>query len=247
MNFSKEISDELNTISSLLGGIEKKNVFSVPAGYFDVLTIDILKRVNATSKADNLTVPEGYFENLTTSVLNKIKLLNDNDNPARELRALSPMLYSVQNENVFSVPAGYFKNLQNDILHKTISEAKVVAIKPKDSIWKYAAAAVVTGMIAVSSLMNFNSRQSAPVNESFVTPSAQTTAQFNNEQQINAAIAGLSDDEIIKYLDKTGTDADNELLTKSIDENGLPAANDYLLNDKTLDTYLNQSNKSSQN
>lgn len=253
MKFSTEISDELNNISSLLAGIEKKNIFSVPEGYFDVLSINILKKINTNSvefKIDKLTVPEGYFENLSTSVLNKIKSLHDD--PAQELRTLSPMLYSIQNENVFEVPESYFRNLQYDILHKVITKprTKVIEIKKRDSVWKYAVAAVVTGVIGLSLLMIFNtSHQSAvsKANELSVSTSIQTASQFKNEQQINAAIATLSDEEIIKYLEKTGNDVDNEILTTSIDENELPATKDYLLDEKTLDTYLNETDKNSQN
>jgi hypothetical protein len=41
MKLSKEISDELNNISPLLAGIEEKNIFSVPQGYFDELSIKL--------------------------------------------------------------------------------------------------------------------------------------------------------------------------------------------------------------
>jgi hypothetical protein len=252
MEISKEISEELNNISSLLAGIERKNIFSVPEGYFNVLSMDIFKKINTNSsefKTGKLTVPEGYFENLSASVLNKIKSLQGD--PAQELRALSPMLYSIQNENVFKVPESYFRNLQNDILEKVIikHQAKVVEIKKRDSVWKYAAAAVVTGAIGLSSLMFFNSsRQStlSKANGSAVS-SVQTASQFKNEQQLNAAIATLSEEEIIKYLERTGNEVDNEALTINIDENELPATKDYLLDEKTLDTYLNGTGKSSQN
>ena len=133
MKSSAEIFNELNNISSLVAGIEKKNVFSVPEGYFDTLYIDVFKKVNtgSTLATDKLSVPEGYFENLSASVLNRIKSLKDD--PAQELRDLSPMLYSIQNENVFSVPAGYFRDLENDILNKVKPQAKIVQLKKRDS------------------------------------------------------------------------------------------------------------------
>ena len=244
MKSSKEIFDELNNISSLLAGIEKKNIFSVPEGYFNLLAIDILKKINTNSfKPDKLTVPEGYFENLSSSVLKKIRSLNDD--PEQELKTLSPMLYSIQNENIFEVPSGYFRNLQNEILDKIITkpETKVVQLKKRDSVWKYAAAAVVTGIIGLSSLTIFNTSRQSPVSkatELSVSSSAQTASQFKNEQEINTAIAKLSDEEIIKYLESTGTEVDNEVLATSIDENELPATKDYLLDEKTLDLYLDK-------
>ena len=244
MKFSAEILEELNKVSPLLAGLEKKNVFSVPEGYFDMLTISILKNINTEAQIETFTVPEGYFENLSTNILNKIKSLNES--PAQELRALSPMLYSIQNENVFEVPAGYFRNLENDILDKIITrpQTKVVELKKRDSIWRYAAAAVVTGVIGLSSLMMFNKSQQSVIrqeNDASVSSSIKTTQQFKNE------IATLSDDEIIKYLETTGTDVDNETLATSVDENELPATKDYLLDENTLETYLNETDKSSQN
>ena len=249
MKFSAEILEELNKVSPLLAGIEKKNVFSVPEGYFDVLSINLIKNINTGSEF-KLTVPEGYFENLSSSILDKIKSLKDD--PAEELRSMSPMLYSIQSENVFEVPKGYFRNLEYDILDKVITkpQTKVVEMKRRDSIWKYAAAAVVTGFIGLSSLMMFNSSEKSTItkeNEALVSSAIKTANEFKNPQQVNAGIASLSEDDIIKYLEKTGTDVDNEALAKSIDESELPSTKDYLLDENTLETYLNGTNKSSQN
>ena len=247
MKISKEISDELTTISSVLAGIEKTNVFSVPQGYFDALSVNILKNLPASAVNDRLSVPAGYFENLSSSILQKIKALNET--AEQELRSLSPMLYSLQNENVFTVPSGYFANLQNDILNKVSvkPQARVIQLKKRDSVWKYAAAAIVTGLIGLSSLMMFDASKNSDTSNNNETSAMQTASQFKNEQQINAEIATLPKDEIIKYLEKSGNDVDNEALVKSVNENALPATNDYLVNDKALDTYLDNNHKNSQN
>lgn len=245
MKFSAEILEELKKISPLLAGIEKQNVYSVPEGYFQVSALDILKVIKSGS--DNLTtfsVPEGYFENLSSSVLTRIKSMETED-PAQELRSLSPMLYSIQNENVYSVPAGYFRDLPGEILYKIKPQAKVVELSKRNSIWKYAAAAVVTGVIGLSSLMMFNSSGTSAGN-SDTKLLIQTANQFTNEQEINGAIANLSEEEIIKYLERTGTDIDNEALATGIDANELPESTDYMLDEKTLDTYLN-TDRNSQN
>jgi hypothetical protein len=249
MKISKEISDELAGISSLLAGIEKKNVFSIPEGYFDMLSITILKKLDTSPLIETLTVPEGYFENLSSSILQKIRSLNET--AEQELRTLSPMLYSIQNENVFEVPAGYFLNLQNDILDKVVEkpQAKVIELNKRDSVWKYAAAAVVTGVIGLSSLMMFDASQNSRANnlDESISSSIQKASQFKDEQQVNAAIASLSDDDVIKYLEKTGNEVDNEALVTSVNENELPATNDYLLDEGALDNYLDKKNKNSQN
>lgn len=252
MKFSAEILEELKSISPLLAEIGKENIFSVPEGYFEALLIETLKKINNSEHQPvTLSVPQGYFENLSSAVLNKIKSL-EVDDPAQELRTLSPMLYSIQNENVFEVPIDYFRNLEDTILQKVSikPQAKVLTMKKRDSIWKYAAAAILTGVIGVSSFMFYNSRNDSPGNGSTgsaVTSSIQTASQFKSEQQVKAAIATLSDEEIIKYLEKTATDLDSEILTTSIDANELPAPNEYLLDENTLDIYLDETNKHSQN
>ena len=242
MEFSTEISDELKNISPLLAGIEKKNIFLTPEGYFDTLTIDIFKRIDFNPIQSTLTVPHGYFENLSDSILDKIK--NIQDDSGHELRDLSPMLYSVQNENVFTVPTNYFTNFSDEILNKIPkSQTKVVVMKRR-SIWNYAAAAVMTGIIGISSLLVFNRSPQQPVNQLETIGSyKQAVSQFKNEQQINDGMATLSDDEIIKYLEKSSNDADNDVITTNIEEKGMPEQKDYLLDEKTLDTYLNGGDK----
>jgi hypothetical protein len=64
---------------------------------------------------------------------------------------------------------------------------------------------------------------------------------------LNEGIASLSDEEIIKYLEKTGNDVDGEVLSSSIDDKTLPEPTDYMMDEKVLDTYLEKSDKNSQN
>jgi len=248
MEFSNEILNELNSISPMLAGIEKKNIFSVSQGYFDTLTIDLFKRINSNSGGSNLTVPEGYFENLSNSILHKIKNLPED--AARELRDLSPMLYSIQNENVFKVPSNYFKNLPYEIINKIQPQlqTKVITMKKRQSIFKYASAAVITGIIGISSLLVFNKSHQVQVGQPELSFYKQAVSQFKDEQQINQGISTLSDDEIIKYLDKNSSDADNDIITTNIEEKGMPDPKDYLQDEKTLDTYLSDTHtKNTQN
>lgn len=222
MTTSAEILQELQTISPLLAKMDKNNVFSYPDGYFDTLSIDVFKTIAASdTNIKALSVPEGYFNNLSTTILNKIKAI---DNPSEELRSLSPMLYSIQNENVFTVPRGYFTGLQDTILSQVAPKAKSVRMK-SNFIWKYAAAAVLTGVIGISSLLVYN--KSETVSDNNITSYIQEASQIKNESQLNAAITMLSDEEIIKYLETTGSETDNEVLTQSIEEKELPDKSDF--------------------
>ena len=250
MKFSTEILDELTGISALLAGIEKKNIFSVPEGYFNELTVNTIKNISlqeTSLKLSGQSIPKGYFKNLSNEILTKIK--NIEIEPAEELRALSPMLYSVQNENVFEVPQGYFKNLPDTIVEKITgpAQAKVVGIDKKISVWRYAAAAALAGVIATSSLMIFNPSNSSYNDQATVAASISEASHFKNEQQILSEVASLSKEDIIKYLEKNGNDADNESFAINIDEKGLPEQKDYLLNGQTLETYLSNIDKEAKN
>jgi uncharacterized protein YihD (DUF1040 family) len=115
-----DILNELNAISPVISGIEKRNVFTVPAGYFENLGTAVLMNVKEEmaglpgSIEPLMQVPQGYFESLADNILNRIK----GDNAATELKELSPVLYSIQHENVFAVPQGYFGSLADNILNR---------------------------------------------------------------------------------------------------------------------------------
>lgn len=245
MHSSPEILNELRSISPLLAEMEKKDTFTVPDGYFSSLAEKLKLNAVLSTKVNGstLTIPENYFQNLSTAVLEKIQ--STEDDPQQELRKLSPMLYAVQNENVFSVSKDYFKNLPGYILSTITGEqqAKVVALKKK-TLWSYAAA-VVAGAIGISSLFLLTkSNTPAGVQESKTVASSyvNTASQFKNEQQIKNAVAALPADEIVNYLEATGSDLDNEALTANIEEKELPSKIDYLSDEQALETYLNKIN-----
>ena len=59
MKFSAEILEELKSISPLLAEIGKENIFSVPEGYFETLSLETLKKINnSESLPGKLSVPE---------------------------------------------------------------------------------------------------------------------------------------------------------------------------------------------
>ena len=78
------------------------------------------------------------------------------ESAADELKQLSPLLSGLKKEMPYSIPSGYFNQLT---VVKTEAEtrpaAKVVSMF-KRSWFRYAAAAVVTGVIAIGALLYFN-------------------------------------------------------------------------------------------
>lgn len=232
MKTSLEILNELKSISPLLAGIAKTNVFTVPEGYFNSIENSILANARTAHLTGSLqkvapyTVPEGYFDSLADNVLDKIK--NSLFSASEELRSISPLLYSFQNENVFTTPPGYFDELPEEVVMKIKpQEAVLIRMKRRSSVWLYARAAVMTGIIAVSALMVYNNQSPYLHNVS-----SQPGGQYSNEQQINEGISKLSDEEIIKYLETNGSSTDNETLTNNIDEKQLPEKHDFLNNDE---------------
>ncbi|MEI9933601.1 MAG: hypothetical protein WDM71_01825 [Ferruginibacter sp.] len=122
MNPNVEIVNELKELNSFLATTPKANVFVVPGGYFETVADNLLmfvKEENSIIKNSPepsfLQVPAEYFDNLAIDILTKIKN-QSKENADSELRILSPMLYSIQNENVFEVPNGYFNSISDDVI-----------------------------------------------------------------------------------------------------------------------------------
>jgi len=282
MESTNDILNELKELSLVLAAMEKVNVFTVPEGYFERLSEDIvagigyekgiteidssaaktadvpdgyfeslaetiLAKVKSESAADELRilspmlyslqqenvfyVPQGYFEGLSDSVLAKVK----NESAADELRTLSPMLYSIQNENVFEVPQGYFESLGQEVLNKVQPQAKVVVMKRRTTtFFKYAVAAVFTGVMALGVFKFTNPSGNSKLPE-YVTAGLKI-------EDVDQELSKLSDDEIVKYLEASGSDVKTALVANSVDANELPSEEEYLLDEKALDNYLNSIN-----
>ncbi len=233
------IENEAEELSPALAAIQKTNVFTVPQGYFDHLSADIMMGIeneNSTSISAPSTaeVPAGYFDSLASTILNKIKAQEAED-ASTEIRALSPMLYSIQNENVYEVPQDYFQNLSTDILAKVQPEAKVVKMGGRSrTFFKYAVAAVFTGVMALGVFKFSDTTKNSALPE-YVTDGFKI-------ENVDQELASISDAEIVKFLEESGTDVKAAMVANSIDTNELPSQEDYLLDEQALDKYLNSIN-----
>jgi len=107
------------------------------------------------------TLPEGYFERLEETLLQTIQQSNDYQTAKEELETLSPLLSGLKKQLPFSIPQGYFENLS---VGKP--ETKIVSFTSR-KWFRYAAAAVITGVIALGGLMYFNSRKVDPVEQPY--------------------------------------------------------------------------------
>jgi uncharacterized protein YihD (DUF1040 family) len=242
MENSADILNELKELSPFIARLEKINVFTVPAGYFENLSADILLGIsserggiiNTPLSFVSADVPRGYFENLSDQIMDKIKAQNTAD----ELKSLSPMLYSIQNENVFEVPTGYFDGLAGTVVSKIKpQQTKVVVMKRRSTTFiKYAVAAAFTGVMALGVFKFTNS------NKNNVDAVVALGDKIARENRFDEELEKVTDADIVKFLEANGSDVKAALVASSVDENELPSQEDYLMDEKALDKYLNSIN-----
>ena len=243
MKLSPDIQNELNEISPIVAAVPYVNPFHIDNEYFESILPELKARIAADSFyvfASPLTVPEGYFEGLAGNVLQKIR--EEENNTVDELRRLSPMIAAIGKKNIFTVPVGYFEELKMAAIKET--PAKVFKMNPARSVFRYAAAAVITGLLGLS-VINI-------VDKNGIKDSIEQTATVNIQQTANEILKTgsfekelntLSDSDIITYLKDNGEDVNAALVATSItDEALLPDASEYLTDENTLDDYLNQNN-----
>ena len=194
-----DIENELRELAPALVGKQSLLPYEVPVGYFEQFPqrmlqlakqddvkeeIEVISPLLAgLSKKMPFTVPEGYFELSPASPLNKIG------------RSIP-----------YTVPTGYFEELPQRMLSKVQSAnnlenatqaatgssgAKVISLGRS---WiRYAAAAVVTAVIALAGWLYFRpASDSLGVNPAFV-------------KQLDKEIREISDEEILEFTNPTST------------------------------------------
>ena len=245
MKPGNDILNELKAISPLLAEMEKVNVFSVPEGYFNYIPSTILLSLKNEIVAHNSsTVPEGYFDTLAENILQKIKSVPTNTN--EDEIAKQSVLFGLNSTNVFQVPDNYFETLAETILAKaTKQKAKIISMPLRRRLIKYAVAAVLTGTLALGVYTKYtgNSHHTNVSSTVMVASLAPAIERGKNmdEKQFNITLASLSEDDIAAYLEKNGNEKDVQTLESVIDENNLPSKDEYILDEKTLDKYLQDS------
>lgn len=246
MEKTSEILNELKAISPLLANIDKKNVFEVPEDYFKLLDKKILTTVLLTDSKNNeiQKVPEGYFEGLSDKILSAIKKEDAKD----EIRNNHPVLFSLKDKNTFTAPEHYFENFSDTILAKIkTKKAKIISINSFTRWQKYAAAAVIAGIITIGSFQILKKSGSDNAGQiSFASANVpdyiKLSLQYKTPGQLDNGIASLSDADIINYLQQHGNVLDDDLISNNIDTTELPDATDYLINDSTLNNFLKMDN-----
>jgi len=183
MTQSNNILQELRELESSLAGQPVQNIFTVPAGYFEDFAGQMLNRIkaleagnaseelsylspvlNSVSKQTPYKVPAGYFESVDARLV-LIMQEQSTVSAAEELESISPLLSSIGKKMPYAVPENYFENLTNtNESHANQGHANVVSITRR-KWFRYAAAAVITGIIALGALLYFNIKNKVDPNK----------------------------------------------------------------------------------
>ncbi|HRN56355.1 MAG TPA: hypothetical protein PLL71_07880 [Agriterribacter sp.] len=159
---------------------------------------EISSTVSEITNASVFQVPPGYFEDLPQKILALIKFNEETaDLPANEeIEQLSPLIAALRHKPTLSIPPGYFNSFPQTItdkLGKAEEKAPVIGINTgKKRKWvSYAAAAAVTGVVAISALFlrdTGNSTERMPL------------AQNSGMEQVSTRLPEITDMELAGYL-----------------------------------------------
>jgi hypothetical protein len=253
MTPNSNILQELKELESSLVGLAAQNIYSVPDGYFEGLASQVLNRIKAmeaTNAAEELgylspmlsniankklpyTVPVGYFEGLEERLMQTVRDSNDylhkesfGQTATEELETLSPLLSGLKKEMPYSMPQGYFENLATDInVQVNKPETKVVSMG--SSKWfRYAAAAMVIGVIATLSFMLLNKDKVTADKDSYAW--VKKNIKKVSTEKIEEFIQLTDEDKSVASIDTKIEDVKE--LVKDVPENEIQS----LLNDTEL-------------
>lgn len=216
MTQRNNILQELKELESSLAALASQNIYAVPEGYFEGLSKQVLNRIKAMeagSAAEELSflstmlrdssrqmpysVPSGYFEHLDQSVMQSIRESSDYQTADEELQTLSPLLSGLKKEMPFSLPEGYFENIASPIkTEESKPETKIISLTSR-KWFRYAAAAIVAGVIATIGFMSLNTGKKVDVNT-------------NSQAWVKKGVKKVSTEKIEEFIQLT----DEEKTTK---------------------------------
>ena len=233
----------------LVKTIQPAATYDVPEGYFEELADQILSKLKHSEQDSNViaandalpptiagignknvfSVPNSYFDNISHKA-----------DVYAETAAIATTVADIGKVVTYTVPQGYFERLTNNILNKKDAGAKVVAIKSRPMGWRYAVAAAITAVTAVSVWFVFNNNGTP--NTSTITAAVQQEAkQILVSNSFDQELLTVSDAAIVEFLESKGQNVEAALVASYTDvapDNKLPDAADYILNEDALDELL---------
>lgn len=245
-----ETIQELKDLNSILGDLPAGNIYAVPPGFFEGFAVHVMNRVKALNtsdakeeliylspfigsfKKDNLySVPPGYFDELPESLMIAIRAHEDYRTADEELSSLSALLSGISKQNPYAVPEGYFENFGKDVNLKTENKPAAKTVSMVNRKWfRFAAAAVAIGFIAMTGISLFFNNRSVSVSnphewvkanmKKVSTDDINTFIQPADEQSVNSTASAkttdlkelmkdVSDKDIQNFLNETTVAEDN--------------------------------------
>ncbi len=153
----------MKEISPLLADLSPVIPYSVPYNYFEQLPDKLRDRIMERESTVPLpssfskqpfNVPLGYFDSLAGNRLNRIRSQEVSE-PQQEMHSISPVVAAISRTQPYTVPAGYFEDLAEKAVTRVNNPAgaKVIRMDFYRKFVRYAAAAVVTGVLVVTALL----------------------------------------------------------------------------------------------
>lgn len=239
------IQDELDGLGSLLADHTPQNSYSVPDGYFEGLADQILLKVkkitseisqdsilNSISNMPPFTVPSGYFNGLEERLMDGIRKHPDYQTSREEIAQLSPLLENMSREMPYEAPHKYFENLS---AQKEKKETKVVSMSFRRTWIRYAAAAVMVGVVAVSALMMIKPNGLDPKENPQAWVKKNVTKKIDSEK-LDAFVSLTAEDQNLKttVANPAVTTAEIRELMKDVSEKEIQ---DFLNETVVLESY----------
>ena len=157
------------------------------------------------------SVPNGYFETITSNLMLAVKASADYQTATEELATLSPFLKNLEKTNAFEIPPQYFETVS---FSSQKTSAKIIPLTSK-KWFRFAAAAVVSGLVMISGLQFLSKNNvnpvAAPHNWVEQKMKKVSTEEINNF--IKLTEAEMNTKENIALADNT---TDLELLLKDV-------------------------------
>jgi hypothetical protein len=206
----------------------KPLTFSVPEGYFEGFAQQVLNRIKAgAGKSDESDLSTGTGEEALPAILVQAGRRTPYSVPEGYFDGLSPILAVLKDRNPYLVPEGYFETLADQVSSKAVErlhpKAKVIGLERRMSWMKYAAAAVVAGLIVTVGWLRWH--PATPSTQGLVTTKPVTPSE------IASNLTKVSDAELQNYL----VDQDTTL-AQPVGNMGLMATVD--MDDTNLKTLL---------
>ncbi len=233
-NILKQIKEEEASADPVVR-LTKENMYQAPAGYFDGLAGNILNRImeeegqhvqepdlssalwQQLGKKNPFTVPEGYFDEFSANTVagaKAIEFVNE------ALENLSPLMTSLKTIQVYEVPNGYFEANAAAILQKLNAPAgKVISIGFGRKMMRYAAAAVVAGLMLVAGYMYTGNKPVSPA--SAAVPELAKLTDLDLENFLNTNTVSVADTSNIISTDEDLTEKDSKDLLANISDEEL--------------------------